>query len=291
MRLPACCALLALAAAGCAAPAGVEATSLLGDPLVSPPLEPELRAEREADLERAIVWLGRRQAYLGRYREAVATYTAGLEQFPDSPRLLRHRGHRFVTLRDFDAAVADLARAKELVRDRPDEVEPDGAPNPAGVPRSTLQSNIGYHLGLAHYLKGDFEAARAAYADCLEDSRANDDMLCATTHWLYMTLRRLGRDEEARALLEPIHAEMEILENFAYHELLLMYRGERSPEALLERAEADPLELATVGYGVANWLLYTGEPAAARRVLEAIVDGGFWPAFGHVAAEAELARM
>ena len=45
----------------------------------------------------------------------------------------------------------------KLVAAKPDEVEPDGAPNARGIPRSTLQSNIWYHLGLAQYLAGDFD--------------------------------------------------------------------------------------------------------------------------------------
>ena len=61
-------------------------------------------------------------------------------------------------------AIADLRRASQLVAGKPDEVEPDGAPNKAGIPRSTLQSNIWYHLGLAQYLRGDFRRRWPAIA-------------------------------------------------------------------------------------------------------------------------------
>ena len=82
----------------------------------------------------------------------------------------------------------------------PDEIEPDGAPNPAGIPTSTLHTNVWYHLGLAHYLQGEFEEALKAYKKCLEAS-TNNDMDVATLDWYYMTLKRLNRHEDAQALL------------------------------------------------------------------------------------------
>ena len=301
---------LALASFGCRSTTppslggGVpEAFSLRGEPLVGPELPPEVRADRERQLAAAraalaaspgdadaAIWVGRRLGYLGRYREAVAAFTEGIERHPGDARFLRHRGHRFLTLRRLELAEADLERAAELVRGRPDEVEPDGLPNERGIPTSTLQSNVWYHLGLARYLQGDFEAALDAYRECLAVSK-NPDMLVATSHWLYTTLRRLGRDEEAARVLEPIHAGLDVIENRAYHRLLLLYRGELTADALLaEAGEAGSLDFATVAYGVAAWHLYNGRDAEARALFERIVAAGQWPAFGHLAAEAERAR-
>ncbi len=294
-------------AAAIAAPTPVaqtpEATSLLGKPLVSAPPTGEQRTRLEADLARAqadydrdpasadaAIWLGRRLAYLGRFRDAIEIYTKGIARHPDEPRLYRHRGHRYITLRKFDLAVTDLQRAAELVAGRPDEIEPDGAPNAAGIPRSTLQSNIWYHLGLAHYLRGDFEKALAAYREGMKVSRVNDDMLVATSDWLYMTLRRLKRDAEARAVLEPIRERMAILENGAYHARLLMYKGLRTPESVLNLNTADDVQIATQGYGVGNWYLVNGNRAKAKEIFERVVSGRAWPAFGYIAAEADLHR-
>ncbi len=155
-----------------------EAVSLLGKPLVSAPPIGELKTRLEADLAKAqadydrdpssadaAIWLGRRLAYLGRFREAIDAYTRGIERHPNEPRLYRHRGHRYITIRKFDLAIADLRLAAQLTAGRPDEIEPDGAPNKAGIPRSTMQSNIWYHLGLAQYLSGDFNAALASYRE------------------------------------------------------------------------------------------------------------------------------
>jgi tetratricopeptide (TPR) repeat protein len=285
-----------------------EAFSLLGKPLYASELPAEVRGERERELAEARaalaaapgapeawIWIGRRLGYLGRYREAVAVFSEGIARFPDDARFLRHRGHRFLTLRRLGLAEADLARAAELVRGRPDEVEPDGLPNERGTPTSTLQSNVWYHLGLVRYLRGDFEGALAAYRECLAVSN-NPDMLVATSHWLYMTLRRLappGEETAAAAeVLAPIHAGLDVIENRAYHRLLLMYRGELAPEELLAETggDAGSLDFATVGYGVANFHLYNGREAEARELFERILQGGQWPAFGYLAAEAEVAR-
>jgi tetratricopeptide (TPR) repeat protein len=97
-------------------------------------LEAELREARHAfdrdpeNLE-AILWLGRRTAYLGRFEEAIEIFTRGLVLHPDDPRLLRHRGHRWITVRRFDRAIEDLERAVRRVAGQPDRVEPDGQPN------------------------------------------------------------------------------------------------------------------------------------------------------------------
>jgi hypothetical protein len=80
--------------------------------------------------------------------------------------LLRHRGHRWITLRELELAVEDLALAAFRCRDLPDAVEPDGAPNALGIPRGTDKTSIFYHLGLAHYLRGEFAAALSAYDEC-----------------------------------------------------------------------------------------------------------------------------
>jgi tetratricopeptide (TPR) repeat protein len=279
-----------------------EAMSLLGQPLHSPPVSEESRARLEANLDTAqsaydhtpenadsIIWLGRRLAYLGHYREAIDVFTKGIALHPEDARLYRHRGHRYITVRELDNAIADLRRAAELIRGKPDEVEPDGAPNRFNIPTSTLQSNIWYHLALAHYLKADYESALPAWLECMQVSK-NNDMLVATSDWLYMTYRRLGREQDAARVLEPIRADMEILENEAYHRRLLMYRGEVAPDSLLSVDSADPVQLATYGYGVANWYLASGDTARADALFQRILEQPNWAAFGYIAAEAELSR-
>ena len=280
----------------------VEATSLLGAPLTRPELPGETRAryeqalaearrEYEADSSDAdaIIWLGRRTAYLGRFRDAIDIYTRGIRRHPNDARLYRHRGHRYITIRDFDRAISDFERAASLTAGRADEIEPDGLPNARNIPTSTLQSNIWYHLALAHYLKGDFGHALDAYRECMKVS-TNPDMLVATSHWLYMTLRRLGRDAEAARVLEPIVRDLDVIENGAYHRLLLMYKGQLPVDSLLTSSSSAALDDVTTAYGVGNWYLYNGHAARARDIFQRIVRTGTWAAFGAIAAESELAR-
>ncbi|MDH3458338.1 MAG: tetratricopeptide repeat protein [Gemmatimonadota bacterium] len=283
---------------------GAEAVSLLGDSLWAPTLDSAVQVarasmltaadmayRRDADSPDALIWVGRRLAYLGRYREAIEVYTRGLDRFPDDPRLYRHRGHRFITVRLLDEALSDLLTATRLTAGTPDQVEPDGLPNERGIPTSTLHSNIWYHLGLVHYLRGDFERAASAYRECLLYA-TNPDMLVATSHWLYMALRRLGREQEANQVLVPIVAGLDIIENQSYHRLLMLYKGATRAEALLDSVQAtDGLTSATVAYGIGTWYLYGGQPDRALEVFRGIVSGPEWPAFGSLAAEAELARM
>jgi tetratricopeptide (TPR) repeat protein len=278
-----------------------EATSLSGKPLY--PIDLPNRQKLEADLAQAekdlaarpddadaMIWVGRRYGYLWRYQDAIAMFTKGIARHPNDARMYRHRGHRYITVRQFDRAIADFDKAVSLIKGKPDEIEPDGAPNPAGKPRSTLQFNIWYHLALAHYLKGDHDKALPAWNACMNVS-TNDDAITATTDWLWMTLMRLGRKAEAAKTLERISQQMEILENRSYHRRLLMYKGLEKPEALLDPSNADALTMATQGYGVGNWYLVNGDRTKARDIFERVAAGPQWSAFGYIAAEADLARM
>jgi tetratricopeptide (TPR) repeat protein len=279
----------------------VEAISLTGRPLHRPGFAPDVLARRTEDLATAeqtlaqapgdadaLIWVGRRLAYLGRYRDAIDTFTRGVELHPGDARMFRHRGHRFITVRQLDRAVADLSRAASLVEGRPDEVEPDGMPNARGIPTSTLQSNVFYHLGLARYLRGDFEAALDAYRQGMRVSK-NPDGLVSMSYWHYLTLRRLGRHDEAAALLGPITPDLDVIENGSYYRLLQLYRGERTVDELLSGTE-EALDDATTGYGVGALLMIEGEDERAKEIFRRIVASDEWAAFGYIAAEAELAR-
>ncbi|MCZ6836246.1 MAG: tetratricopeptide repeat protein [Planctomycetota bacterium] len=289
---------------GCNSPEPIlepEVMSLLGRSLYAPELPKrellrrctKLNQAHQAYLvdptnEVAIIWFGRRLAYLGRYHEAVDIFSEGLTQYPDSARLLRHRGHRYITLRRFEEAIADLSRAAELIAGTRDEIEPDGMPNAQGMPRSTTHTNIYYHLGLAYYLNDQFEESRQAYATCLDIS-PNDDNRVSSSYWLVLNLRRLGLETVAEALLQDINPDMDVIENFAYRDLLLMFKGELDLEAI-EGVDGDALQNTTAAYGIAAWALVNGDQDEATSRYQAIVESDQWAAFGFIAAEAELAR-
>jgi tetratricopeptide (TPR) repeat protein len=237
----------------------------------------------------AMIWLGRRIAYLGNYKEAIKIFSGGAEKFPSDARFYRHRGHRFITLRCFDDAVRDFEKAASLVRGKADEIEPDGLPNARNIPTSTLQSNIFYHLGLAYYLKGDFRRALRAYREAEKVSR-NPDMQVATRHWLYMTLRRLGEEKEAQKVIADIKDDLDIIENDDYYKLVRLYQGKLKAEDLLKEIspQANTLSNASLGYGLGNWFLYNGEREKAFEIFRRITSGNQWASFGYIAAEAEL---
>ena len=280
------------------------AISLLGKSYFEPERSVEAQAKLDSNLavartnwmsdpsEDSYIWYGRRLGYLSRFQEAIDIFTQGIEKYPNSAKLYRHRGHRFISIRQFDNAIKDLTAADTLIAGFPTEVEPDGMPNKINTPLSTTQFNILYHLGLVYYLKGDFANAQHAYLECLKSSN-NNDLLVATIDWLYMTYRRQSKDLEAKFLLDNITDSIEVIENGSYFNRCRMYQGKILPDALLHVAsdeqDAD-LALATQGYGVGNWYMYNGDSTKAKEVFEKVVAGKYFSAFGFIAAEAELAR-
>ncbi len=227
-----------------------------------------------------IIALGRAQAGVWLYKDAIETYTTGVKVAPNNAMLYRHRGHRYISTRQFNKAVADLKRASELKAD---------------------DFDIWYHLGLAHYLKGEYAKAAAAYEQCYAVAEKNrvaadaskegrDDSLIAISDWLYMTYRRMRKDADAAKVLEKVSPQMQVKENKSYYDRLLFYKGLKKEEELVNVEKATDLEIATVGYGIGNWHLYSGNRAKAEESFRKIVAGKYWPAFGFIAAEAELAK-
>jgi tetratricopeptide (TPR) repeat protein len=279
-----------------------EAKSLLGRELFSPPVAPEARSRMEKQLADAravwdknrddvdaLIWVGRRTAYLGRFREAIAIYTEGIKAHPNDPRLYRHRGHRYLTVREIEPAIADFEKAVSLITangGQPDAIEPDGQPNARNIPTSTLHSNIYYHLALGYYLRRDFVRAAENWGKARDVVR-NADNLVAASNWLYLSLRRAGQTEAAAEVLRPIDARLDVIENGSYHSLLLMYKGERTPEDVL-KAAGEGSSGTAVRYGVSAWYLINGKRAEASRLWAQILEGTDWPSFGHLAAEAEV---
>ena len=236
----------------------------------------------------ALIWVGRRMAYLGRFRDAISLYSDAIKKHPNDPGLYRHRGHRYLTVREIDLAIADFEKAVTLITangGQPDQVEPDGQPNARNIPTSTLHSNIYYHLALGFYLKRDWVRAADDWRKARDVVR-NADNLVAASNWLYLSLRRAGQAEAAAAVLLPIDARLDVIENGSYHSLLLMYKGERTPEEVLKAAGEGSAGTA-VRYGVSAWHVINGKMGEARQLWAQILQGSDWPSFGHLAAEAE----
>lgn len=277
-------------------PEGAQAVSLFGEPLVSAPAgEGTLerlavaRADYENDPNNAdkIIWYGRRTAYAGDFRGAIRIFSEGIEKFPDDARMYRHRGHRYISVRDFDRAIEDLEQAAKLIEGTENETEPDGLPNALNIPISSLHGNIWYHLGLAYYLKHDWPNAQRAYQNGFDAGR-NDDNRVSTTHWLYMIARRMGDEAAAKRALEPISDRMNVIENTSYYNLVKFYKGLMSLEEMM--ATIDDSSAGAAGhYGVANWHYYNGNEEAARELLGSLLESEGWASFGYIAAEVDVA--
>ncbi|MBT5185564.1 MAG: hypothetical protein HOH19_13160 [Kordiimonadaceae bacterium] len=278
-----------------AIPEGAQAISLLGKTLISAPAGQKViddlaaaKAVYDADPMDAqnIIWYGRRTAYTGEFLRAIEIFSEGVEKFPEDSRMYRHRGHRYISTRQFDKAIADYEIAAKLIEGQEDSIEEDGAPGPAGIPVSSKHSNIWYHLGLSYYLVHDWENALKAYQTG-HDLGVNDDNIVSTAHWIYMIHNRMGNPELAKAAIEHITADMNVIENFSYHNLVLFYKGEIPPEEMLNVDPNDPSG-AAVAYGVANWYLYNDQPEKAYELMERFVATKSWASFGFIAAEVEL---
>jgi len=217
----------------------------------------------------AFVGRGRTLARLRRYDEAFDAYGRAAQLDPADAMILRYRGHNYINVRKIDLALADLEKAEAMKKD---------------------DFGIYYHLALAYYLKGEFSKAADAYAGCLRTSASDDDRV-ACYAWQYPSLVRAGRDAEAKALLDRIRPGLDVSENESYLDRLLLFKGVRTEAEVAAQMATGPLEQSTVGYGLGLWHLLNGRPEQAREYFEKASSGEYWPAFGYVAAEVELARM
>lgn len=278
--------------------------SFLGNELTPKDLSPEAREKLEKNLESAnlafkaypdslevIIWYGRRLAYLGQHLEAIKVYSDGLGKFPNSYRLRRHRGHRYITTRKINEAIKDFELAAFQSTNAPNRIEPDGLPNKLNKPLGNDHFNIYYHFGLAHYLNGRFDKAVSAYNKCMEYSD-NHDLVVATSYWLYMSAKRIGNDQLADEIIEKVSSRMKLVENEAYLDLLLLFKGEKSEDALLKLATAEDGGLnPTLSYGIGSWYLLNNRIDDARTLFWRTLESPGWGAFGYIATEAEINNM
>ena len=198
----------------------IEAITLLGDTLSSPEIKngksfdqfksAQITYFENKNSAEALIWYGRRAAYLGYYKEAIKLFTIGIETHPNDARFYRHRGHRYISTRQYDNAISDFEKAVKLIDQKTDQVEPDGLPNTKNIPLSTLHGNIWYHLGLAYYLKNDMDNALKAFSN-RSVAHKYDDNIVSSGHWLYMIYRRLNKIEESVNVLNEVDKDMDII--------------------------------------------------------------------------------
>jgi tetratricopeptide (TPR) repeat protein len=216
-----------------------------------------------------IIDLGVAQSGARQFREAIATFSRGLEIEPDNALLLRWRGHRYLSVREFDRALADLKR---------------------GLAIDSTIYGIWYHLGIVQYVRGEFAAAAASFTRA-QPLAPDAGELAGSTDWLWMSLSRDGRGADAKAMLDRRpESRLPAVAN-AYTRRLQLYRGEIGPDAMITPADTEEVQIATLAYGLGNWYLVRGDKAQARTWFERSVASGGWPGFGFILSEVELRRL
>jgi len=272
---------------------GREATSLAGRPLRSRPATPAVEQAvarlnshpRDVD---ALLAAGQAHDTVWQFRSAIDAYTRALAVEPTNVRALSYRGQRWISTRQFDKAAADLEQAAQLDPGSFDAL---------------------YHLGLAYYLRGRFGEAASAFGRCLQakaDGPAqpalghsptearpcgavSEGLRFALVSWRYAALLRDGRVAEAQATLASAPAVPEGLTDGRYYaqavELL-----RRSPATAIDQPLPSGTAALTLGYPLANAAFVLGDRSKACVALRDLAARDDWPAFGLIAAEADLAR-
>jgi tetratricopeptide (TPR) repeat protein len=214
-----------------------------------------------------IIALGVAQSGVRQMLEAVGTFSRGLAIAPNNALLLRWRGHRYLSTRQFDLALGDLTRGSQL--------------------DSTIYG-IWYHLGIVRFARGDFAGAADAFTHA-QPKAPDAGELAGSTDWLWMSLSRAGKKAEADAMLARRPDSLPIAN--AYAQRLKLYRGLSQPDSVFTPADTSDVQIATLSFGIGNWYLVRGDTARARTWFEKSIASGGWPGFGFIIAEIELRRL
>ena len=213
------------------------------------------------------IQLGVAQSGVRQFREAIETFSRGLAIAPENPMLYRWRGHRYLSVREFDRALADLTRGNTL---------------------DASNYGILYHLGIVRFARGDFNGAAEAFARA-QPLAPDAGELAGATDWLWMSLARAGRAAEAKAMLDRRPDSLPTAN--AYAQRLKLYRGQTTPGNVISAADTADVQLATLSFGIGNWYLVQGDTSKARAWFERSLASGGWPGFGFILSEVELRRL
>ena len=216
-----------------------------------------------------IIALGTAQAGVRDMRGAVQTFTKGIAVAPNNALLYRWRGHRHLSLREFDLALDDFSK---------------------GLKIDSSVYGIWYHLGIVRFVKGDFNGAADAFKRA--QPRAPDaGELAGSTDWLWMSLSRAGKSAEAKAMLARHPDSLKVADpEYGYVKRLRLYRGEIGPDQLITKTDTADVQAATLNFGLGNWYLVKGDTVKARAAFERSIKSGGWPGFGFIVSEVDLRR-
>lgn len=294
-------------------PKVLQGKSLLGEPMYTAgpnpvnvgPTEKLLRASAEAKAAYesnptidSATWYGRVLSYQGLMREAIQVYSDGLKKYPDSPKLLRHRAHRYFNLREFDKSIEDGLRAAVLYEGQPLEREklgPDYFPSTPDV----VQFYLYYHLGHAYYAKHHYDDAAKWFSKSREVAAGATDpsLVTASTYWEYLSRVRGLHYDEASALLDGYQMNLidlrDNVESNNYFDGIQLFKNMREPTTFYDTKDtgkafstADGMSSSTA-YSLANYYLTRGETDKAKEFLRKAMDIETWSFFARVQGEAD----
>lgn len=243
-------------------------------------------------------WYGRLLGYKGRHRKAIEVLTVGLEEYPDSPKLLRHRAHRYFSLREFDNSIEDGLEAARLFEGKPLEREKPGPEYFPGDP-DIVQFYTYYHLGQALFATRSFAEAANWFDRAMQVSMAHDDHsgVTSSVYWFYLSAMRAGDIAVAKARLDAYQLTLDDLrdttEAHSYFDGLQVFKRNRSPQSFLSpdqlasMSERPDLIAASNAYTVANFYINQARPELAKPYLRRAVQVDTWALFARIQAESD----
>lgn len=210
-------------------------------------------------------------AGLRRFDEGIAACDRAIQFKPVSAEAFRDRGHYKLNLGRTDDAERDLERSEQL------------NPNDRGAY---------YHLGLAHYFKGEFRQSAEQFRGCARNSKEKVDVMECDA-WLYPALFRAGQKSEAQNLLDGIASDPNLTGHPAWYlDRLLLFKGAKTEDQVGANLNAEgALSLESVGYSIGLWHLLNGREAKAREYYQKVLSGDMPFAWGYRATEADMKRL
>lgn len=224
-----------------------------------------------------------------RFRDAINIYTDGLAEYPRSFKIRRHRGHRYLSVRETEKAIIDLNEAVELLDENSvKELENDAS----GKPWGTYEHWIWYHIGLYHYLNADYAKAAEAYQKCIATA-INGKNVVGPSDWLYNSYQKMGEAEKAAQVIEPITPDYDTDRNHSYFKRVMLYKGIADPENFVDLNKPSDQWTAgdiTLAYALANWNQYNDKPDVAKSIYSKILEAPVWNTWAYVVTDKEMSR-
>ena len=274
----------------------VEGTSFVGEPLYRKVANPEFIVKNDSLLEMLIkksalteddyIEAGRLHTAVNRYHDAIDVYTKGIEKFPNSFKLLRHRGHRYMSAREFESAIVDLRRGDDILGTDDSVLEH----NQDGYATGSYKYWIWYHIGLYHFFHGDYEQGAEAFENCLSLAIDNKNRT-GSRSWLFETYQKLGDVDRARDIIAPITADFDVDQEYSYFKKIMLYKGILQPDDLVDlnkvTSEWTGGDISRA-YGVAIWHSINDRKEEALAVYQKILETPHWNSWAYVMTDYEV---